>query len=101
MSVHFYQDDCGSVGERRRDTSRQEAREAADAEGFAAYAEVEHLAGVLDRHEGDYGEDAEALASITRRIVALREEVVALLGNPARGIWQNGRIVALVMEPRS
>jgi len=84
--------------------TREERRvlAAADAELACAYRATETLAGLLDRHAGDAGCDPDALASITDRITALAEEVLVLLGQPARAIRAtDGEIVALVRDAQS
>lgn len=100
MSVHFYHDDCGYVGESRAPTLRDRT-DAADAERAVAFAAIERLHELFDRYDGDAGDNAEAIAGITERLLAIHEEALALLGRPARAIWQGGRIVALVTEARS
>ena len=85
----------------RQIRSEREAAAAADAELACAYRATETLAGLLDRHAGDAGCDPDALASITDRITALAEDVLVLLGQPARAIRAtDGEIVALVREAR-
>ena len=55
------------------DEARRVAQDVADA-----------LAGELDRHDGDAGDDAAALLDIAARIIALHEEAVALMGRKRR-----------------
>ena len=84
MSVHFYRDDCGCVGEPRRSNAAVERAEAADLAGRRAYRFADELALALDRSAFDYGTDAAALDAIAARIRALTAEVAALLGEAAR-----------------
>lgn len=78
MSIHFYSDDGGYVGQSRRAAST--AQDRADAECICAFAACEDLAALLDRHPGTSGDDPEAIGTLTARIHALVVEARALLG---------------------
>lgn len=75
--------------------ARRRLAEADDA-CLLAFARAERLANLLDRHDGDNGEDADALRDITADIDRVIARVLALLGEPAKALVHNGRIVGLV-----
>lgn len=56
--------------------------EAADAACRLAFGAADHLAGLLDRYDGDSGDDADAIDAIRARIDAIAADVRALLGTP-------------------
>lgn len=75
--IAAYPDLNGYVGQ--PDPQPDPAEAASDACRSACEAAGD-LAEFLDRREGDAGEHADALKSITERIVALHDEAFALLG---------------------
>lgn len=58
------------------------AQEAAYEACHVAYAAADRLAALLDRAEGEAGDNADAILSIAERITALADEAEALLGKP-------------------
>jgi hypothetical protein len=80
MSIHFYRDLNGYVGEPREPD--QTPREAADQAQAGMLAAAENLAALCDRHDGDSGEDADLIDALTREIDALADRVRAALGEP-------------------
>lgn len=89
MSIHFYQDDAGYVGE--PEPERDYAAEASEAmrDLFSA---VEALGMLTDRREGDSGADVQLIEGWTERVERLCEEVRTHLGK-AR-VMRGGRLVA-------
>ena len=57
-------------------------RDAADAAMAAAHAAAERVAALLDRHDGDAGDDPEAVRAIADRLTALEREILDQLGEP-------------------
>ena len=95
MSIHFYRDDGGCVGE---PDPPEDMRDAADAACITAFSAAEDLAMELDRAHGDAGERPDALLSLAARITALAEEARALLGRKPRLIRdRNGFVVGRVL----
>lgn len=88
MSIHFYRDECGYVGEPEPPHDR--AAEADDAMRDA-FTSADALAALLDRHDGDSGDDAALIESWAERIDALAAEVRARLGEPR--VMRNGALV--------
>ena len=82
MSIHFYRDENGCVGDPREDDSDDVDREAADIAAGDALTEAQRLVDLLDREAGDNGNDAPALRDIARRIFAISDDLRALLGAP-------------------
>ncbi len=79
MSVHFYRDECGYVGEPDPEPNhRADASEAMR----DLLSTVEALAMLTDRHDGDSGADAALIEGWTERVEKLCEEVRAQLGEP-------------------
>lgn len=91
MSIHFYRDLNGYVGEPREEEPELTPREEADDAARIAFCDAEALAAILDRHAGDSGENAAAIYSIAGRIADLTEEVRVLLGEPR--VMRNGSLV--------
>lgn len=81
MSIYFYRDDAGAVGDRHPAPGLARV-EAADHARRQAFAQAETLTALLDRHAGDSGDDADAIEAITADIEALVGKVRALLGEP-------------------
>lgn len=69
--------------------------ELANDEGPRAFSAAEDLAAVLDRYTGDWGDQPDALADLTARIMGLREEAVALLGLPRKRTKTGGLVPAM------
>lgn len=57
-------------------------RDAADAAMAAAHAAAERVAALLDRHDGDAGDDPEAVRAIADRLTALEREIFEEWGEP-------------------
>ena len=76
-----------------------EQREAADEECALAFGHAEELAGLLDRHPGTAGRDADAIASIGIQIMALSRELRLLIGEPPEVIRNSdGEVVGLIRK---
>lgn len=79
MSIHFYRDDAGAVGDREPPRNFRAEADEAMRDLFSA---VEALAGLTDRHDGDSGADAALIESWAERAEKLCEEIRASLGEP-------------------
>ena len=90
MSIHFYRDECGFVGEPDPEPDYPADASEAMRELFSA---VEALGMLTDRHEGDSGADVQLIEGWTERVEKLCEEVRSHLGKPR--VMRNGRLVAL------
>lgn len=88
-----YPDDFAGFPPEREPTPAELADEACR----DALSEAEQLAALLDRHDGDSGEHADAIESIGGRIAALVVEVRTLLGEPRT--MRSGRLVAMEARP--
>ncbi len=76
------QDFIGYPSARTLDRRRAEARAAADDARRAALAALDDLGALLNRHDGDSGEDAALIEAWTDTITGLADEVRAVLGEP-------------------
>lgn len=91
MSIHFFRDECGFVGEPDPEPDCPADASEAMRELFGA---VEALGALTDRHEGDSGADVQLIEDWTTRVETLCAEVRSHLGEPR--VLRHGRLVAVM-----
>lgn len=99
MSVHFYRDDCGAVGDRDDGAMVEmiEAREEADEARRDLMSSAEALLALCDRHDGDSGDDASLIYCLAAEVDALASRIRAALGEPR--VMRDGSLVPVGARP--